>query len=68
MSVMQSLHSLTRLQAIPPLRPLVLVVKAFLKEACLNEVFTGGLSSFSLTLMVLAHLQAEVCQGPVACF
>lgn len=47
-------------QAMHPLRPLVLVIKAFLKEACLNEVFTGGLSSFSLTMMVLAHLQAEV--------
>ncbi len=48
-------------QAIPPLRPLVLVLKAFLKEACLNEVFTGGLSSYALVLLVLAHLQAEVC-------
>lgn len=55
-------------QAVPPLRPLVLVIKAFLKEACLNEVFTGGLSSFSLTLMVLAHLQAEVCVGGVGCW
>ncbi|GAB4814301.1 hypothetical protein N2152v2_001347 [Parachlorella kessleri] len=45
--------------AVPPLRPLCLVVKAFLREHGLNEVFTGGLSSYSVTNMVLAHLQRE---------
>jgi hypothetical protein len=45
--------------ALPPLRPLVLVTKALLKEAGLNEVFTGGLSSYSLINMTIAHLQAE---------
>eukprot|EP00873_Tetraselmis_striata_P016039 jgi/Tetstr1/436303/TSEL_025143.t2 len=44
---------------VPPLRPLVLVVKAFLRQKGLNEVYTGGLSSYSIFLMVLAHLQAE---------
>lgn len=28
--------------AVPPLRPLCLVVKAFLREHGMNEVFTGG--------------------------
>ena len=45
--------------ALPPLRPLVLVVKAVLKEAGLNEVFRGGLSSYCTTLMAIAHLVAE---------
>jgi DNA polymerase sigma len=43
--------------ALPPLRPLCLVAKAFLRERGLNEVFTGGLSSYSVINMVLAHLQ-----------
>jgi hypothetical protein len=56
-----------QVQALPPLRPLVLVIKAMLKEAGLNEVFTGGLSSYSLVNMVVAHLQAEGMQAaPVA--
>jgi len=45
--------------ALPPLRPLVLTAKALLKEAGLNEVFTGGLSSYSLFNMAVAHLQCE---------
>ncbi|GFR51554.1 hypothetical protein Agub_g13973, partial [Astrephomene gubernaculifera] len=44
---------------LPPLRPLCLVVKALLKEAGLNEVFTGGVSSYVLINMVIAHLQCE---------
>ena len=45
--------------ALPPLRPLVLVLKVLLKQAAMNEVFTGGISSWSLINMVVAHLQAE---------
>jgi hypothetical protein len=45
--------------ALPPLRPLVLLLKVLLKQASLNEVFSGGLSSWSLINMVVAHLQAE---------
>ena len=44
---------------LPPLRPLVLVLKALLRETKLNEVFSGGLSSYSLVNMVIAHLQCE---------
>lgn len=39
-----------------PLRALVLVLKALLKDAGLNEVFVGGLSSYSVTMMVMSHL------------
>ena len=53
----------TQTLALAPLRPLALVVKAVLKEAGLNEVFSGGLSSYCTTLMVMAHLLAA---GPDA--
>jgi hypothetical protein len=44
---------------VPPLRPLTLVVKALLRDRGLNEVFTGGLGSYAVVNMVLAHLQSE---------
>ncbi|KAG2438992.1 hypothetical protein HYH02_010783 [Chlamydomonas schloesseri] len=50
-------------RAYPPLKPLVLVLKAYLKACRLNEVNTGGLSSYSLTNMVIAHLQEELKSG-----
>ncbi|KAL3151268.1 hypothetical protein ABBQ38_013107 [Trebouxia sp. C0009 RCD-2024] len=46
--------------AAPPLRVLVLTIKALLKETMLNEVFTGGLSSYSIVNMVMTHL---LCMG-----
>lgn len=45
---------------VPQLRPLVLVLKQYLREQGLNEPFNGGLSSYSVTLMVLSFLQ--MCQ------
>jgi len=36
---------------------LVLVLKQFLYQRALNEVFTGGISSYSLILMVISFLQ-----------
>ncbi|KAF5835959.1 hypothetical protein DUNSADRAFT_6624 [Dunaliella salina] len=50
-------------QAFRALRPLVLIVKAYLKVSNLNDVASGGLSSFGLTLMVLAHLIEEQRAG-----
>jgi hypothetical protein len=44
----------------PPLAPLTLVIKVFLRSCGLNEVANGGLSSFSITNMVLAHLMQEL--------
>ncbi|KAL4402691.1 poly(A) RNA polymerase [Malassezia pachydermatis] len=43
----------------PAIRPLVMVVKQFLQQRALSEVFTGGLGSYSVTLMVLSFLQVH---------
>jgi non-canonical poly(A) RNA polymerase PAPD5/7 len=43
------------MQALPALRPLVLVVKALLKDAGLNDAGSGGLSSYGLINMVRTH-------------
>lgn len=48
------------MSAYPPLAPLTLVIKVFLRSCGLNEVANGGLSSFSITNMVLAHLLQEL--------
>ncbi|MEW5318493.1 MAG: hypothetical protein WDW38_009710 [Sanguina aurantia] len=47
----------------PQLRPLVLVLKSYLGAQGLNMVQTGGLSSYGLTYMVLAHLLEEAKVG-----
>jgi hypothetical protein len=44
--------------AVPPLRPLTLVLKAMLREKGLNEVFTGGVSSYTLVNMVRQRIIA----------
>lgn len=49
-----------QVRTLPPLRPLMLAAKAVIREAGLNEVFTGGLSSYTLALMVISHLQVGV--------
>ena len=41
----------------PALRPLTTVLKAFLQQRALNEVYTGGIGSYALLCMVMAHLQ-----------
>ena len=41
----------------PALRPLTTVLKAFLQQRALNEVYTGGVGSYALLCMVMAHLQ-----------
>lgn len=41
----------------PALRPLLLVLKCFLQQRSLNEVFSGGLGSYSVLLLVVSHLQ-----------
>lgn len=47
----------SHLAAWPPLRPLVTILKLFLLQRQMNEVYTGGLSSFSLILSVIAFLK-----------
>jgi len=41
----------------PQLRPLLVVLKYFLQSKKLNEVFSGGLNSYSLMLMIISHIQ-----------
>lgn len=61
-----------QVRAVPPLRPLALVLKALLRQAGANAVFLGGLSSYTLVNMVVAFLQregfrlAEVDEGALA--
>ncbi|CAD7704632.1 unnamed protein product, partial [Ostreobium quekettii] len=43
----------------PTVRPLVVVLKAILKERNLNEVYSGGISSYVLFNMVVSHLVSE---------
>lgn len=43
----------------PALRPLVAVLKQFLKERGLCESYTGGLSSYALVLLVARYLQEQ---------
>lgn len=57
------LHACMQARALPPMRPLVLVLKAYLKSCGLNDVAYGGLSSYSLCNMVVAHLQEELKVG-----
>ena len=40
----------------PELRPLILILKAFLKSRNLNETYHGGVGSFLLTMMVSSYL------------
>lgn len=46
----------------PALRPLVLVLKAYLRAESLHELNAGGLSGYGLTYMVLAHLMVCALQ------
>eukprot|EP00798_Chlamydomonas_sp_ICE-L_P027042 gene27042-2275_t len=52
-----------RLAQYPALHPLVIVLKAYLKPQQLNNVYVGGLASYGLTYMMLAHLQMEEAAG-----
>jgi DNA polymerase sigma len=45
------------LQKWPPLRPLVTILKLYLLQRNMNEVFTGGLSSYALIISVVGFLQ-----------
>ncbi|CAK7327636.1 unnamed protein product [Dovyalis caffra] len=41
----------------PPLRPLCLILKVFLQQRDLNEVYSGGIGSYALLAMLMAMLQ-----------
>ncbi|KAJ6851902.1 non-canonical poly(A) RNA polymerase PAPD5 isoform X1 [Iris pallida] len=42
---------------LPPLRPLCMILKVFLQQRELNEVYSGGIGSYTLLSMLIAHLQ-----------
>ena len=42
----------------PPLRPLLLLLKCYLGQRGWNEPFSGGMGSYCLLLMLIAHLEA----------
>ncbi|KAI0256600.1 hypothetical protein BJV78DRAFT_1117458 [Lactifluus subvellereus] len=45
------------LSEMPALRALILVAKAFLSQRSMNEVFTGGLGSYSIVCLAVSFLQ-----------
>ena len=45
--------------ALPALKPLVLVIKAFLSQRGMNEVYSGGLGSYSVICLVVSFLQVR---------
>ncbi|KAJ4980711.1 hypothetical protein NE237_031548 [Protea cynaroides] len=44
---------------IPPLKPLCLILKIFLQQRELNEVYSGGIGSYALLAMLIAQLQTH---------
>ena len=47
----------------PELRPMIMVLKAFLKSRQLNETYHGGVGSFLLTMLVTSYLQRYYKRG-----
>lgn len=47
------------ISALPALKPLVLVIKAFLNQRGMNEVYSGGLGSYSVICLVISFLQVR---------
>ena len=45
------------LDHLPALRALVLIIKSFLSQRSMNEVFTGGLGSYSIVCLAISFLQ-----------
>lgn len=45
------------LRDFPSLKPLLLVIKCFLQQRMLNEVYSGGIGSYALLLLIVSHLQ-----------
>lgn len=50
-------YVLQKIQDLPALGPLVLLLKSFLLHKGLSNVYSGGLGSFSLTLLVAFYLE-----------
>ncbi len=52
------------LAALPPLGPVFLVLKAFLRSKALDNAYTGGLGSYGLLLMVILPLLKQLRRVP----
>ena len=52
-------------QSAPPLAPLVLVVKTFLRSLQLNDPFTGGMSSYCIVVLLYMYWSET---DPLGCF
>jgi non-canonical poly(A) RNA polymerase PAPD5/7 len=44
----------------PALRHLCMILKVFLHQRELNEVYTGGIGSYALLTMLITHLQVKL--------
>nr|CAB3473850.1 unnamed protein product [Digitaria exilis] len=44
---------------LPALRPLCMILKVFLHQRELNEVYSGGIGSYALLTMLITHLQVK---------
>lgn len=51
------------IQKYPELKPLMILLKCFLKSRNLNETYSGGVGSFLLTMMVVSYLQQKYKDG-----
>lgn len=52
------------LDTMPAMRPLVMILKVFLQQRELNEVYQGGLGSYALLVLVATHLQLHPSRRP----
>jgi non-canonical poly(A) RNA polymerase PAPD5/7 len=48
------------LEHFPALRPLILIVKSYLNQRGMNEVYKGGLGSYSIICLVISFLQVRL--------
>lgn len=48
----------------PPMKALVLLLKVFLQQRELNEVYSGGIGSYALLTMVASYLQLHASRSP----
>ena len=58
-AIMSHQIQMTSLSVLAALQPIVLLLKELLTRNSLNEAYTGGLSSFLLTLLVMTHIASR---------
>lgn len=50
------------METLPPMRALTYTLKVFLQQRCLNEVYSGGIGSYALLVLVANFLQTHPCR------